>query len=381
MYVLLVTLLSFSSYAKTQFLVSTDIHYGAENSAKDGEDTGPEFLRASMDKMKELSQQVDFIINLGDMPTHTLFNSPKKADYERTLFHELFAADSAEKPMFYIPGNNDSLAGNYQAFEVQGESPLNYAHDWQGSCVFCKELIIDDGQMRHGGYYSSYVMPHNKQVMLIALNTAPFVKIPITASPYPDQDADAQAELSWLEQQLKDHAAKQLIIAMHVPPGDNYKGNPFWHSQYLKEFVGLLTKYHKAYGQISLLSGHTHMDELRKIPLADGVNLYDYSTAAISRYHYNNPAIKIVSLDDDRAVSNYTTYYTTQLGSWGDEHYQAMSSPDAIFPQCHTKTVAECLNSLSDKQVCDALEGGLFYGAKSDRVPKACEKAYLVKVS
>ena len=80
------------------------------------------------------------------------------------------------------------------------------------------------------------------------------------------------------------------------------------------------------------------------------------------------------------AVTNYTTYYTTDLQSWGEEHYDAMGSSGAVFPQCHTSTLAQCLGSLSDQQVCQDLEGGLFYGAKSDRVPQnVCHTTYLIK--
>jgi predicted phosphodiesterase len=330
--------------------------------------------------MEKLSKQVDFIVNLGDLPTHMHFFTSKKGDYERTLFHGLYEADFSAKPMFYIPGNNDSLGGNYQPFEVNGESPLSFAADWDGSCVSCKELLIDKTFMRHGGYYSSYVVPNNKEIILIALNTAPFANVPVLASKYPNQELDAQAELAWLEQQLKQHSAKQLLIAMHMPPGISYKGSSFWNEESLDRFLSLLERYSQAYGEITLLSGHTHMDELRKLTLPRGLTIYDYSTPAVSRIHHNNPGMKVVSLNDHMAVTNYTTYYTSDLNNWGDEHYQAMGSSDAIFPNCHTETLAACLNSLSDQQVCKNLEQGLFYGAKSDHVIKeVCHLTYLIQ--
>ena len=96
------------------------------------------------------------------------------------------------KPMFYITGNNDSLAGNYQPFELEGKSPLNFAQDWTGACVHCKGLIIDGTHMHHSGYYSSYVMPHNKDIILIALNSTQWVQTPMLAARYPNQDKDAR---------------------------------------------------------------------------------------------------------------------------------------------------------------------------------------------
>lgn len=376
-----ILLFSLSSVgAEPQFLVITDIHYGADNTSKDGHDTGPQFLDVTLNQFKKLSTQAAFILNLGDLPTHLLFASPERKEYERTLFHALYEADAEKNPFFYIPGNNDSFAGNYQPFEVDGQSPLTVASDWTGACLFCKDLIIDDQHMRHGGYYSSYAMPANKEIILIALNTAPLINIPALVPRYPNQEADALAELAWLNQQLKAHSAKQLLIAMHVPPGVTYKGGFFWQENYLQRFIDILKNNAAAYGQITLLSGHTHMDELRKIVLPGGGVVYNYSTPAISRIHYNNPGMKIFSLNKEMAVKNYTTYYTTSLERWGTEQYHALGSADAVFPQCHSNTLAQCLNSLSDKQVCTDLEQGLFYGVKSDQVPvNVCHFSYVVR--
>lgn len=367
------------AFSSPQFLMISDIHYGSDNQAKEGEDTGPLFLKNSLKKFKQLSEHVDFILNLGDLPTHSLFASTKKAEYERVLFHELYLADAALKPMFYIPGNNDSLSGNYQPFNYNGQSPLSFAEDWDGACLYCEGLIIDKAHMASGGYYSSYVIPQNKEIILIALNTIPFAERSILLPPYPNQREDAEEELSWLEQQLKQHKAKQLLIAMHIPPGVNYAGTNFWNEQSLKRFIALLNDYAHAYQQITLLSSHTHMDELHKLTLANGVSIYNYYAPSISRNHYNNPGMKIINLNHDMEVANYTTYYTTNLEAWGDEHYQAMGSAHAIFPECTTPSLSSCLNQLSAQQVCQRLEQGLFYGVKSDKTPKnVCQHSYLI---
>lgn len=360
------------SFSGPQFLILSDIHYGDYNEAKDGEDTGPAFFKIALAKMEQLSKQVDFILNLGDLPTHMLFFTSKKSAYEQTVFHALYEADSAKKPMFYIPGNNDSLSGNYQAFEINGESPLTYAKDWDGACVYCSELIIDKTPMYQGGYYSSYVMANNKEIILIALNSVLFVNSA--------HEEEAQAELVWLEQQLSKHSAKQLLIAMHIPPGANYKKQAFWQTTILKRFIEILERYSSAYGEITLLSGHSHMDELRKLKLKNGLSLYGYSTPGISRNHYNNPGMKLISLNNKMAVSNYTTYYTTSFTSWDKEQYQALGGAVAIFPNCHTDSLKTCLNNLSAKDVCNALENGLFLGVKSDRVPpNVCQYTYLIQ--
>lgn len=363
-----------------KFLVVSDIHYGASIPLKNGEDTGPESLELALQQFQKHSTEVDFILNLGDLPAHMMLVSSNKEHYEHTVFHSLYGADKSKKPMFYIPGNNDSLSGNYMPFCVHGKSPLSVATEWQGACAFCNGLMIDDSFMSEEGFYSTYVIPGNKNIMLIALNTAPLIHVPLLAGHYPSQRAHALQELNWLKQQMKNHSAKQLLIAMHVPPGVDYKGGAFWHKDYLQRFMKILTQYSAAYGQITLLTGHTHMDELRKMTLPNGIAVYDYSAPSISRNHYNNPGMKVFSLNKDLQIANYTTYYTDVLDEWTNKYYQAMGAQEAIFSQCNnTNSLAVCLNSLSAKQVCDDLNRESFYTVKSFYVPNLiCENTYSI---
>lgn len=365
--------------AGPSFLTISDIHYGVENINNDGQDTGKEFFNVAMYELQHLSKQVDFIINLGDMPTHLLFSTPKKAAYEHVVFQGLYQADQTLKPMFYVSGNNDSLGGNYQPFEVNGTSPLHFAKAWNGACSHCDGLLIDDSHMHSKGYYATYVMPNNQDVIMIALNTVPWANPPLLLPKYPNKEQDAQEELQWLEQQLQNHPAKQLLIAMHIPPGRDYLGNALWQEQYQQEFVRLLEKYHHSYQQITLLTSHSHMDEIRKIHLEDETNIYGFSTPAISRLHHNNPGMKIFTLNDGEQLAQFTTYYTTSLADWGNEHYSALGSASAIFPECQKSVVAQCLDQLTDEQVCSYLEDGLFFGVKSSRVHKnVCSKIYRI---
>lgn len=376
--ILLIFCFLHSVYAAPSFLTISDIHYGSNNLSRDGEDTGPEFMKITMREFEKLSKKVDFILCLGDLPTHFLFNSPKKGEFEKTVFDELYENDKELKPIFYLAGNNDSLLGNYQPFESNDVSPLNFATDWDGACAHCKGLIIDDRHMHHDGYYSSYVIPGNKKIILIALNATQWTKTPILAK-YPNQEHDALIQLAWLNQQLKKHHAKQLLIAMHEPPGMSYRGEPMWHKPYLQEFIRILSNNKKSYGEITLLTSHTHMDELRKIHLDDGSNIYAYSTPAISRIHHNYPGMKIFSMNNQLKIKNYTTYYTSDLNSWKKQQYQALNSPRAIFPHCRHQTLSQCLSKLNTEQVCSSLDKGLFYGVKSPKVPHhECDTIYQV---
>lgn len=367
-----------SSYADTQFLVVSDIHYGSKNTSKMGSDTGISLFKLTMGKLEQLSKEVDFILCLGDLPTHESGHSLKKGGYEYVVFHGLYAADVARKPMFYVAGNNDSLGGNYLPFSHEGISPLNVASDWNGACVHCEGLLIDDQFMRSQAYYSTYVVPGNKDLILIALNTTQWMKPRFFRPAYPNQDKDALAQLYWLEQQMQNHRGQQLLIAMHQPPGRDFKGMVYWKKEYQQRFIKILQENQQHFAAITLLSAHTHRDEIRKITLADGRAIYDFSTPAISRIYYNNPGMKIFDLNDKLQLENFTTYYTTQENQWQEEHYQALGGPESIFSNCQQPTLVQCLDTLNKRQLCNYMDQGNFYGVKSSKVDSACELVYQV---
>ncbi len=365
------------AHASISFLTISDIHYGANNTPGDGHDTDKVLLDSSLNKFKLLSKNVDFILTLGDFPTHRVFNTQKTANYIQTVFQGLYKANSFAKPMFYIAGNNDSIQGNYHPFSQNGESPLKYAKNWQGACVNCEELIIDKTHMEDKGYYSSYVKPNHKDIILIVLNATQFTKTPWFLNAYPNQKEDALAQFKWLAKQLEANKAKQLLIAMHEPPGKNNKDNNIWHEEYLMQFINILNNSYKNYGQITLLSSHTHMDDIRKIKLKNGNKIFVYATPSISRIHHNNPGMKIFYLNNEMQIKDYTTYYTQNDNYWSDLHYNAIKGNLSIFPNCHNKTLTNCLNNLSDSTVCKNLNE--FYGVKSPRVNSSvCKFTYPV---
>lgn len=366
-------------FAAHRFLTLADIHYGSQHLDGDGLDTGKKLLALTLKKYGVLAAQADFIVILGDIPGHMFGASPKKEKYEQRVFHALYHANRARKPLFYAPGNNDALQGNYQSFQAKGKSPLTFAQEWQGACAYCDGLIIDASAMQEQGYYSSYVIPENKDIVLIVLNTTIFTKSPFYAATYPNQQEVASRQLQWFKSQLAKNKARQLLIAMHVPPGNNFQGNALWQEQYQQEFIAILTLFQHRFGQITLLTSHTHMDEIRKIRLNPGLNIYAYSTPSISRDHHNHSGMKLFELNDTWAVKDFTTYFTRTFLSWDDEHYHAIKECDSIFPQCQQETLAACLDRLDNETVCKQLETGLFYGVKSNKVHQnVCSRFYAV---
>lgn len=380
------TLLSFifaillvqSVHADIKFLSISDIHYGSANKPGDGHDTGDALFSAAFNKFSQLSNQVDFILTLGDLPEHQLIHSSNREHNIKKVLQALYQANSAHKPLFYIPGNNDSLHGNYQPFSWEGRSPLTLSAAWKKSCIHCDDLLIDATQMQKNGYYSTYVSQGNKDILLIALNSTPFAELPLWHY-YSHQDRDAEEQLAWLETQLKSTHAKQLLIAMHIPPGNNLHGRPLWQAPYLKKFIALLSTYASHYGEVNLLTGHTHMDDIRKIQLPNALNIYVYATPSISRIYHNYPAMKVFSLDSTLKLQNYTTLYTVNDSTWSNTYYQAKNAPDSLFPQCQHESLSMCLNTMNPQALCEQFKKGLFYGAKSPNVDNtACQLTYLV---
>lgn len=365
--------------SSTQFLSISDIHYGSKNTPGDGHDTDPQLLQLAMSKFTQLASGVDFIINLGDIPTHGSYPSDEKEVYEKIVFQSLYQANTLAKPMFYITGNNDSLLGNYQPFAQNGHSPLSLAEDWNGACIHCEHLIINDQHMFEGGYYSSHVIPDNNEVMLIALNTTQFMDLSSRHPQYPNQKEDALTQLKWLEEQLANNQSKQLLIAMHEPPGRDHLGKPYWEPQYLEQFLKAVKSNQSHYQQITLLTAHSHMDEIRKISVDNTHNIYAFSTPSISRIHNNNTSMKVFELGDDLLLKNFVTYYTKTNDNWLDDHYYAIKKTDSIFPQCNNLNLAACLDTLDKEKVCEHLTVGLFYGVKSSLVDNsACNNSYQI---
>lgn len=368
-------------HAGVKFLSIADIHYGAQNTSGKGNDTGDALWASALTKYKELGSQANFILLLGDIPTHSINNIEEKNEYEAKVFHDLFTANSEHKPIFYVAGNNDSLAGNYQPFSQNGLSPLSNAKDWNGACANCDGLLIDDSNMYEKGYYSTYVVQNNQDIVLIVLNATQFVKMPPwLPNSYPDQDKDANSQLVWLEQQLTQSKSKQLLIAMHEEPGVDYINKPVWENDYLQRFIVLLNNAQPFHQQISLLTAHSHYDELRKITLEDKATIYSYSTPSISRSHNNNSAMKMFYLTDNFQMQDFITYFTSDDLHWTNRHYHAIHGvKKQIFSQCEGRYLADCLNSLTNDELCEIMDKEHIYGVKNPELSYAnCLASYTI---
>jgi sphingomyelin phosphodiesterase acid-like 3 len=337
------------------FLFLSDIHLNTtSDSTVYGDDTGMDLWANFLGKADSVlggDNAPKFVVYTGDLPAHypcdpSCYLPPdERATHNQNLTIILTGlrnlTSKYKVPFFYVPGNNDGLAGDYYSF----------ADSLQQTCFSLvpdstnpyPALNINQGAIQapcmisnphpNMGYYSARPV---KGLRLISLNTVMFVSNFQTADGT-NQLADGNAQMAWLAAQLAEAKAKneKIYIAMHVPPGTNaYSGNSMWVKlpgqklSWLNTFLSLTTKYQQTIAGI--LYGHTHMDEVRRLydPTGKRITEVAISCPGVTPQHNNNPGFKTVTYDAiSKELMDFTTYYTTPTStSWGNNTYNFNST-------------------------------------------------------
>jgi len=329
------------------FLFISDVHLNTQSKTTAyGGDTGEDLWAAFLDKAGKVlggPDQPEFIIYTGDLPAHyscagTCFLTPSQrtahnANITASLGGLQVLAARYHKPIFYLPGNNDALAGDYYSFaDEQQQTPFSLIQPnrylfpaGNHSRSFIPPCIISDP--RPGmGYYSA---SPEKGLRIIALNTVIYNAY-FTTVDGTTQNTDGDMQMAWLASQLAEAEARheKVYLAMHVPPGtDAYSGHTMWATpsgtHWLNTFLGLTTRYKATIAGI--LYGHTHMDEVRRIYDTTGTSITEVaiSCPGVTPQHYNNPGFKLVQYDAaSKELMDFTTYFTAPgETAWGDSSY------------------------------------------------------------
>jgi hypothetical protein len=337
----------------SKFLFLSDIHLDTDSiHTKYGYDTGMKLWKAFLSKADSVidQEQPNFIVYTGDLPAHykgTFFlPKGKRTDHNKNIatilegLREL--ADQHDTPLFYLPGNNDAIAGDYYSFSDEDQkTPLSLVSeninpypalniDSTGKKA---PYMIDDRNLNRG-YYSAQL---TDGLRLIALNTV------IYSKNFKNVDGGTQLDygnkqMAWLDQELKNakNAGDKAYVAMHIPPGiDAYgythDGNPYnwiakiptannsWNNQFLQVVANHTSTI------TGVLYGHTHMDELRRLydPAGNTITEVAISCPGVTPQHYNNPGFKVVTYDtSSKELLDFTTYFTTPgVSTWGNSTY------------------------------------------------------------
>ncbi len=366
-----------------KFLAISDIHYSNYQHSDSADkycdkcETTPELWAASKAKAIDIvaGENPDFIIVTGDLPAHRkwrktgversdiMFNIEKEFE---TIFSGLTEiADTSSVPVILVPGNNDSISGDYCSFKANvddsrfnGRTPFDLAPNPSNWPVNNGAFIANVDDLSKG-YYSIYPYgdPSGRAsgttMRIIVLNTVIFTRHYSDNYCDDEQQIDSNSQLEWLSAELSDAESKEqkVLIAMHVPPGTDgfrsygsmwsedlfYTGGiiPNMDDQWVQDVFLTLVSGHES-EIVGLLTGHTHLNGIRKIhscslpAAAEGTFIeLAVSIPGITTDHGNQPGIKLIHAGTDFELMSSDTYFATvHTGSaydWADSNVISFS--------------------------------------------------------
>ena len=360
--------------AQPTFLHLSDVHLDLSGESSDTDPALWSITKAKLASVLAGPEPPSFVIYTGDLPGHYACENktcaldssqvPAHNGNVQTVLadmHDLVAESGI--PLLYMPGNNDSLAGDYFSFtDRAGKTPLSLvegdhypAVNASESCGSAPCMVSDPYPGL--GFYSARPIDG---LRVIALNSI------ILGRKYHGVDGQSQfdagnVQMDWLAKELESlEDGEKVLLAMHIPPGnDAYavshhkKQTWMWahhpagegdqprdHTEHwLDRFLDLVSAHTDAI--IGLAYGHTHMDELRRLHNRAGEIIeVAVSAPGITTNHGNNPGFKLTSYDaDTKELLGFVTEYT-QRGNetWGEQSY----SFSELF-NCAGQSILGCL--------------------------------------
>jgi len=333
------------------FLFLSDIHLNTTSNSTDyGSDTGMDLWNLFLSKTDSIlagPNAPSFIIYTGDLPAHYSWSSSAFLPLDGRTTHNAnitailsglrSIANKYHKPLFYLPGNNDGLAGDYYSFtDAQQQTPLSLSTDSINPFPALninrsgkKAPCIVSNPNPSMGYYSARPIAG---LRIIALNTVMYSP-DFATNDGSDIVADRNLQMKWLAGQLANAKSKheKVYLTMHVPPGmDAYSNVGMWQQpadgskSWLNTFLTLTNRYQNTIAGI--LYGHTHMDEVRRLYDSTGTKITEVaiSCPGVTPQHHNNPGFKTVQYDAiTKELMDFTTFYTqpTTVNYWGNATY------------------------------------------------------------
>lgn len=367
-----------SSTAK--FLSLSDVHInGNMTETSFGNVSGTQLWSRTKTKIDSVvkKEQPKFMVYLGDLPAYI---DSERAQNSHLMLENLKSLQIGI-PILYLPGNNDSLEGDYHSFtNGNGNSVLTKDKDtsnpWpvlNSNSTSVKVSNLDFN--KEFGYYSVDLTDNGNTLKVIALNTVIFSNkittdivnnkpdkhpvynskqnaqhLYVTGDDGISQQQATQDQMHWFEKKLKSLGSNdRVMIMMHIPIGDDsYGGKPMWNPALTfkalsgKEhtlhngFIDLLETYQS--NITGLLNGHTHTDGLRRIykshksDQASDMISFSISTPGIAVNHDNNPAFKIFTYNTSNFdLLDFKTYFASPTNTSKDGDFQFMKGSMYTF--------------------------------------------------
>ena len=378
------------------FLALSDIHYVSRTMTcghSPGPETDPTLLRAAQAEARRVigQEKPAFVIYLGDLPSHC---GNHHRDYIVAALTGLARIAGKDARLIYVPGNNDSLDGDYGPFTGTGGTPIGQTAPWSGSPVLNIPAadMIDTSHLAMG-YYAVFAVraaAPAPSLRVIALNTTMFTRN--YGQLVPTRKAEAGDQLEWLADQLQAArtAGDRVIVAMHVPPGfDGYGGNSgsdvvtMWDGALAYDghkldaitgwtpgapapwvqrvFLQIVAAYRPEI--VGLVSSHTHYNEIRRLrdcsqaaPNLGAFTELDVAIPGITTDHGNSPAMKLFRYDDRYEWTENLTYHATGAAGLGWASNPAFSFTGDNYPCAACTgggTLYDRIAALDDKTVID----------------------------
>lgn len=384
MIVFVLGLLPILTTAKTSsldnnFLVITDIHLDqSAYHTMEISPSSPSFLndldRPTFEKLLSLLDvnlktgvvtPPKFLIILGDIQGHLRLTANGVAESESTVFSSL-KNQFPNTPIFYAPGNNDSLKANYGPFtdpDAVGtlRSPADIAMSnagWKNGFLSTGQSCVSAGKditypcllnvESVAGYYSAYLEPKFRMIVLNSVMFAP-KRNGISSD-------DAMAQLQWLDAQLQDARRnnESVMLAMHIPPGNNiYDHSAFWLSEEQKVFLDMIARYRGMI--IGILASHTHAEELKLIQDDDNNNITGiFYTAGLSTSHGNEPSVKsffYAKHDNAWSLSDFKAYHFSKENDESDIHFKPLYEYRKTYCPNNQTNLLMCLDNVTDDKI------------------------------
>lgn len=283
-----------------------------------------------------------FVLFIGDYLTHDFQlkyiqysgdSSAKgyKAFVKKTIQYltMVFRHALPQVPIYPVVGNNDSYGGDYRV-RPNGAFFRDLSHIWPIFLYSSDNEGSFSRDFSYAGYYA-VTLQTNPSARLIVLNSVLFSK----HVQGPNVATAAQAQLSWLQQQLAQaKSLKQPVwLTFHIPTGmDIYKtamtgiNTLLWNPTYIQAFIKLVNKYSKNIHGI--FTSHLHMDGFA---LFANQKVLDSYSPSISPVLGNNPSMKVFRYDAKTfQLNDFVVYYlpvNNPALSWRvlydfNQHYQ-----------------------------------------------------------
>ncbi|MEM9553121.1 MAG: metallophosphoesterase [Acidobacteriota bacterium] len=394
------------------FLLLSDIHLNDQRTQSAygrHHDTGTDLwtsLQHEIARILSSTNPPGFVLYLGDLPAHTDADpTPDIPDDIGEVLAGLRAVvEAAPKPipLLYLPGNNDSLDGDYCQFSDSRRDPeppytrdAGHARDWPlihgPPCTrvgTASDACLLDPTHRLDGYYSAYPT-RDRRLRVLALNTVMFNNSGYCSS-WTDRAELGDQQLAWLEQQLGSASAndEKVIVAMHIPPGTSaycdssgsLVDKPMWDQvDQQNTFLEHIDRYRDTI--VGVFTSHTHMDEIRILHGPRGPAELAISAPGISPNHGQNPSFKFVQYDPSSwQIIGATTRHVDRLPV-SDPQDPSVWEHTYTFRDSYSCTATDTtLWDCAGRQSTDALYRGLEQTLFVKKTTPTCDVRVLLDV-